>query len=230
MDCQDPNNPGCQNPSASTTPQQTCPDGSQPDSNGNCPNSQQQAPSLQVGCGPGTDNSTCPTTPISPPPTVGCGPGTDNSTCGTTTPCSCTASSCTIGAAYVVDASKSDPPCIPTAVANANPSVVNGADTVTLDGSQSTDSGGGPQLLYQWQQTGGPTVDISDYTVVTPTFTAPKDLSDTTKLTFSLVVTDNLDVNNKAYHGNPSSTPSTVDVTVCAPKKDPLLRSGALVR
>ena len=39
-----------------------------------------------VGCGPGTDNSTCSTTPNqqqSPaaPTTAGCGPGTDNSTC-----------------------------------------------------------------------------------------------------------------------------------------------------
>lgn len=56
--------------------------------------------------------------------------------------------------------------------------------------------------------------------------TAPKDLSDITKLTFKLVVTDNLDVNDKAYHGNYDSNPATVDVTVCAAKKDPLLRSG----
>jgi uncharacterized protein YkwD len=41
-----------------------------------------------AGCGPGTDNSTCPTTSTpslsSSTPTSGCGPGTDNSTCPTT--------------------------------------------------------------------------------------------------------------------------------------------------
>jgi uncharacterized protein YkwD len=42
-----------------------------------------------VGCGPGTDNSTCSTTPNqqqapAAPTTAGCGPGTDNSTCSTT--------------------------------------------------------------------------------------------------------------------------------------------------
>ena len=42
------------------------------------------------GCGPGTDNSTCSTTPNQQqqaplaPTTAGCGPGTDNSTCSTT--------------------------------------------------------------------------------------------------------------------------------------------------
>jgi hypothetical protein len=59
---------------------QTCPDGSQPDSNGNC--TTPPAPPTQR-CGPGTDNSTC-----SPPapPTKGCGPGTDNSTCSMANP------------------------------------------------------------------------------------------------------------------------------------------------
>jgi cysteine-rich secretory family protein len=44
-----------------------------------------------AGCGPGTDNSTCSTTPNqqqapAAPTTAGCGPGTDNSTCKATTP------------------------------------------------------------------------------------------------------------------------------------------------
>src|SRR5690242_4351367 len=43
-----------------------------------------------VGCGPGTDNSTCSTTPNqqqapAATTTAGCGPGTDNSTCKATT-------------------------------------------------------------------------------------------------------------------------------------------------
>jgi hypothetical protein len=51
-------------------------------------------------------------------------------------------------------------------------SVVNEANTITLDGSRSTDSGGGTHLLYHWEQTGGPTVDLSDPDVANPTFTA----------------------------------------------------------
>jgi uncharacterized protein YkwD len=49
-----------------------------------------QAPAAPTaGCGPGTDNSTCSTTPNQQPaaaPTAGCGPGTDNSTCKAITP------------------------------------------------------------------------------------------------------------------------------------------------
>jgi hypothetical protein len=62
------------------------------------------------------------------------------------------------------------------AVANADPSIVNEGDTITLDGSKSTDSGGGNQLLYHWEQvpTTGPVVDLSDPTAVTPTFTRQK--------------------------------------------------------
>jgi hypothetical protein len=107
--------------------------------------------------------------------------------------------------------------------------VANEGDTITLDGSKSTDSGGGNQLLYHWEQvpTAGPVVDLSDPTAVTPTFIAPKDLSDITKLTFKLVVTDNLDVNDKAYHGNHDSTPASVDVSVCPSKVVPSLISAS---
>src|SRR6201997_4886960 len=47
-------------------------------------------PNPTPGCGPGTDNSACPTAtplpPLTPNPTPGCGPGTDNSACPTATP------------------------------------------------------------------------------------------------------------------------------------------------
>jgi hypothetical protein len=134
-----------------------------------------------------------------------------------------TTQSCTIRTAYVVDTASTDPPCKPAAVANVDRSIVNDGDTVTLDGSKSTDSGGGTHLLYHWEQGTGPTVDLSDPTAASTAFTAPKDLSDTTKLSFNLVVTDNLDVNDKAYHGNPASTPASADVTICATKIDPSL-------
>jgi uncharacterized protein YkwD len=54
------------------------------------PNTQAPAAPTTAGCGPGTDNSTCSTTPNTQAPaaapTAGCGPGTDNSTCKATTP------------------------------------------------------------------------------------------------------------------------------------------------
>ena len=59
-------------------------------------------------------------------------------------------------------------------------------DTVTLDGSASTDPGG-PIASYYWQQTSGTTVTLSNTNVVSPTFTAPN-ASDT--LTFRLTVTN----------------------------------------
>ena len=162
------------------------------------------------GCGPGTNNNTCSTTgsnqPQPQPQPVGCGPGTDNSTCSELklpTPC-------TIQTAYVIDRASTDPLCKqPEALANVDRSAANEGDTITLDGSKGTDSGGEHRLFWHWEQvpTGGPTVELSDPNVATPTFTAPKDIQDSTKLTFRLVVTDNLDVNDKAYHGNPASTP-----------------------
>jgi chitinase len=58
-----------------------------------------------------------------------------------------------------------------------------------LDGSTSHDPDGDLPLTYQWVQTGGPTVTLSDPTDITTTFTVP---SDPAILTFILVATDSL--------------------------------------
>ena len=77
----------------------------------------------------------------------------------------------------------------PIANAGADQTVKSG-DSVTLDGSGSTDSDG-TIASYLWTQTGGsPTVSLSQDNVVKPTFTAP-DVDSDTDLTFKLEVTDN---------------------------------------
>lgn len=73
---------------------------------------------------------------------------------------------------------------------------------VTLDGSLSSDPDGDLPLTYQWVQTAGPAVTLSDPNVVMPTFTAP---GDPAVLTFTLVVTDSLGL---------ASAPDEVIVTV----------------
>lgn len=67
---------------------------------------------------------------------------------------------------------------------------VAAGDEVTLDGSGSSDANG-EALTYDWTQSGGPSVSLSDTTAVSPTFTMP--LTATETLTFTLVVTDTTD-------------------------------------
>jgi uncharacterized delta-60 repeat protein len=76
---------------------------------------------------------------------------------------------------------------IPSADAGLNQMVPLGA-MVTLDGSGSSDPDNELPLSYQWVQTGGATVTLSDETAVSPKFTAPDSVTD---LIFSLTVTDN---------------------------------------
>ena len=90
----------------------------------------------------------------------------------------------------------------PTANAGADQFVAEGA-VVSLDGSGSGDPNG-DALSYQWSQTGGPAVTLSDTTAVAPSFTAPSGLSADATLIFSLVVND----------GQVSSAADTVTVTV----------------
>ena len=77
----------------------------------------------------------------------------------------------------------------PTADAGADQTVDEG-DTVTLDGSNSTDPDDGI-ASYQWSQTtAGQSVTLSDTTAVMPTFTAPDVGASGEALTFQLTVTD----------------------------------------
>ena len=71
---------------------------------------------------------------------------------------------------------------------------------VGLNGSGSSDPNG-DLLSYQWTQTGGPSVTLSNSTSARPTFTAPNAAA---TLTFQLVVND----------GQVNSTPSSVTISV----------------
>jgi len=62
---------------------------------------------------------------------------------------------------------------------------------VTLDGSNSRDPDGNI-VSYQWVQTTGPTVSLSDPAAVKPSFTSPTIVSTGAALTFDLTVTDSL--------------------------------------
>jgi hypothetical protein len=99
----------------------------------------------------------------------------------------------------------------PVANAGPNQNVKEGA-TVTLTALGSTQAQGNP-LTYQWTQTGGPTVTLSDATAAQPTFTAP---STTGALTFTVIATDT--VNPTAGNGtggkvSPVSAPVTINVS-----------------
>lgn len=76
----------------------------------------------------------------------------------------------------------------PSADAGSNQSV-NESDLVTLDGSNSSDHFGDP-VSYEWIQTNGTVVGLSDSQSAMPTFTAPDVGSGGDTLTFQLTVTD----------------------------------------
>ncbi len=81
----------------------------------------------------------------------------------------------------------------PIAEAGPNQSVVQGM-VVTLNGGESTDPDNGI-ILYQWQQTGGPSVTISNASTTTAQFVASVAVGST--LTFELTVTDAGGLTNK---------------------------------
>ncbi len=104
------------------------------------------------------------------------------------------------------DPALSDPP---TAVAGPDQVVAAGV-TVTLDGSASTDTDG-TITGYQWSQTGGPGVTLSNANTAVATFTAP---AAPATLTFELEVTDD----------DSSTGTDTIEVRVNAP---PTASAGA---
>jgi len=80
--------------------------------------------------------------------------------------------------------SENDAPVVRT---NGDQTVSPG-DTVLLDGAASDDPNGGT-LSFQWEQTGGPTVDLSNADSSGAAFTAP-DVDGETTLTFEVAVAD----------------------------------------
>ena len=90
----------------------------------------------------------------------------------------------------------------PVANAGADQGPINSGDTVTLDGSGSSDPDN-DTLTYQWSQISGPAVTLANPTSATPSFVAPavQGLQD---VEFQLVVSD----------GNVSSAPDTVVVSL----------------
>jgi hypothetical protein len=89
----------------------------------------------------------------------------------------------------------------PVANPSLNQTVSEGA-LVTLDGSASTGRNAG-SLTYWWSQVDGPSVNLSDFQSVKPTFTAPS-VDTPIILSFQLIVFD----------GTTESTPATVQITV----------------
>ena len=98
-------------------------------------------------------------------------------------------------------------------VANAGADqTVNAGDTLTLDGSKSTDPDGNI-VSYLWKQIEGPTVDLYNNTNSTANFLSPTVSADT-PLKFSLTVKDSKDI---------PSIPAIVTITV---KAVPLLTTN----
>jgi hypothetical protein len=83
----------------------------------------------------------------------------------------------------------------PNAVAGGNQTVVGGT-LVTLDGRQSNDPDG-DSLSFQWEQTGGMQVSLSDPTSAVTQFTSPSVTSDA-MLQFRLTVTDPSNLSDSA--------------------------------
>lgn len=86
----------------------------------------------------------------------------------------------------------------PNSVAGASQTVAPGA-AVTLNGNQSNDPDG-DALSFQWSQTMGPSVTLSDATAAVTTFTAPA-VSSSTLLRFELTVTDPIGLTDTSTTG-----------------------------
>jgi hypothetical protein len=106
-------------------------------------------------------------------------------------------------------------------IADAGPTqTVNEGVRVTLNGSNSSDPDDGI-ASYLWEQTGGPTVTLSNTSAVRPTFTTPNVGVSGESLTFQLTVTDNGDqqstdtcIVNVTWINEPPTANSGLDQTV----------------
>ena len=94
----------------------------------------------------------------------------------------------------------------PTADAGLDQTNIAEDATVTLHATASSDQDAGNTLTYEWTQTGGPNVTLSDAAAASPTFTAPTGLTQNATLAFTLKVTD----------GGGLTDEDTVSVTVLA--------------
>lgn len=101
----------------------------------------------------------------------------------------------------------------PVADAGADQSVRSN-DIVQLDGSNSSDPNGSP-LSYQWSQSAGPEVSLSDSSSSSPTFTAPE-VNEPTDLIFELTVT-----NEQGITSEPDEVIITVNPVTTPPKEEP---------
>jgi len=94
-------------------------------------------------------------------------------------------STASINGVYVFDLPVNRPP-----VANAGlDQVVDEGALVQLDGSASSDPDG-DYLIFEWMQSSGPSVTLSDPMAVSPTFSAPLVNSGGATLVFQLIVSD----------------------------------------
>ena len=105
----------------------------------------------------------------------------------------------------------------PVANAGSDQAVAEGVP-VQLDGTASSDPDG-DALIYQWVQTAGPSVVLSDPASPIPAFVAPTGLASAATLSFKLQVFD----------GALTSTPDTVTVTVIAAASQNIARRALTV-
>jgi hypothetical protein len=111
----------------------------------------------------------------------------------------------------------------PVVQAASPASTVTSGANVMLDGTQSYDPDGDP-ISYQWIQTGGPAVTLTNSTTSQPSFTSPQvTYPSTATLTFQLTATDQ--PSSTVCGGSLSST-ATVNVTVEGLNHPPVANAG----
>ncbi len=103
----------------------------------------------------------------------------------------------------------------PTADAGGPYQPVGEGDTVTLNGTGSSDRDTGTTLMYLWNHTGSPAVTLTNPTTASPTFTAPEVEPPSTTVRFTLTVSD----------GSLNHT-DTVIITVRNVVKEPVADAG----